>query len=78
MFLQALKLRREIRRCKRKIEMIEQRRARSQAALITAILDGTDPDDRDVDYFNQFTEMIDREREKMHALMRQRDEKKKK
>jgi len=64
-----MKLRREIRRCKRKIELIEQRRARSQAALVTAILSNAHPDDRDVDYFNQFTQMIDHEREKMRAYM---------
>lgn len=78
MWIRNLKLRREIKRCKRKIELIEQRRERSQAALMAAILSGTDPDDRDVDYFNQFTEMIDREREKMHTFMRELKEKKKK
>ena len=78
MWIRNLKLRREIKRCKLKIELIEQRRERSQAAFMAAILSGTDPDDRDVDYFNQFTEMIDREREKMHTFMRELKEKKKK
>lgn len=71
MWIKKMKLRREIKRCKRKIELIEQRRSRSQAALVTAILSNTHPDDKDVDYFNQFTQMIDREREKMHALMQE-------
>ena len=71
MWFKKMKLRRAIRRCKRKIELLEQRRSRSQAALVTAILSDTHPDDRDVDYFNQFTQMIDSEREKMRALMKE-------
>ena len=69
MLIRQIKLRRAIRRSKRRIEMIEQRRSRSQAALVAAILSNTHPDDRDVDYFNQFTEMIENERGKLHALM---------
>lgn len=71
MWFKKMKLRRAIRRCKRKIELLEQRRSRSQAALVTAILSDAHPDDRDVDYFNQFTQMIDSEREKMRALMKE-------
>ena len=71
MLIRKIKLRRAIRRSKRRIELIEQRRSRSQAALIAAILANTHPDDRDVDYFHQFTEMIEKEREKLHALMKE-------
>ncbi len=73
-----LRLRRQVRRCKRRIEMFEQRRARSQAALIEALLANTHPDDKDVDFFNQFSQLIDHERDKMHAYMDQLEQLKKK
>ena len=65
------KLKKEIEKSKKSIEFLEQKRARSQAALVEAILRHTDPDDSDVDYFNQFTEQIDTERSRMHSLMEQ-------
>ena len=62
------KLRKSIKKSKRLIELYEQKRARSQAALVEAILRHTEPRDSDVDYFNQFTELIENERSKMHRL----------
>ena len=62
------KLRKSIKKSKRLIELYEQKRARSQAALVEAILQHTEPQDRDVDYFNQFTELIENERAKLHRL----------
>ena len=63
------RLKREIDRSKKQIALLEQKRTRSQAALMEAILQHTSPDDKDVDYFNHFTSRIDRERAKMHQLM---------
>ena len=64
-----MRLKSEINQCKKEIELLEQKRTRSQAALVEAILRHTEPDDSDVDYFNQFTEKIEEERERMHQLM---------
>lgn len=62
-------LNKKIAQCKAKIEELEQKRSRSQAALITAILSNTTPDDEDVEYFNKFTAEIDAQRELMRALI---------
>ena len=69
-----MKLKSSIKKCKERIEKIEQKRSRSQAALVTAILSHTQPDDRDVDYFNQFTAQINEERDRMHRLMKELEE----
>ena len=63
------KIKKQIEKSKKIIEMLEQKRTRSQAALIEAILTHTTPADEDVDYFNRFTEQIETEREHMHKLM---------
>ena len=68
------KIRKEIEKSKKIIEMLEQKRTRSQAALVEAILRHTDPDDRDVDFFNQFTDQIEAERTHLHSLMSKLDE----
>lgn len=64
-----LKLKREIEKSRKTIEMFEQKRTRSQAALVEAILTHSEPDDKDVDFFNEFTAKINDERERMHKLM---------
>ena len=61
-----LKLQRSINKCKKQIEVIEQKRARSQAKLVEAILTHTTPEDDDVDYFNRYTNQIEDVRRKMH------------
>ena len=66
-----MKLKKAIERSKERITEIEQRRTRSQAALVEAILQQKDPDDKDVDYFNQFTAQIEEERSILHRLMKQ-------
>ena len=63
------KLKKAIKNSKKQIEMLEQKRSRSQAALVEAILKQTEPDDQDVDYFNTFTEKIEAERNNLHKLM---------
>ena len=68
------KLRRKIRSKKKMIISLEARRARSQAALVEAILTKSVPDDKDVDYFNEYTSQIDAARARMRALQEQLDE----
>lgn len=63
-----IKLKREIRRCLREIHLLEQRRSRSQAALVSAILTGTTPADDDVDYFNRYTAEINATRDRLLLL----------
>ena len=63
------KLKRAIERSKKQITQLEQRRTRSQAALMEAILQHTSPDDRDVDFFNFYTTRIEEERKTLHQLM---------
>lgn len=64
-----MKLKRAIERSKRQIALLEQRRTRSQAALMEAILQHSSPDDRDADFFNYYTTRIEEERGRMHQLM---------
>ena len=72
MFLK-IKLRRQIKRSKNIIAVLEQKRARSQAELVSALLKHETPKDEDVDYFNRFSERIEAERNRMHALMEEYD-----
>ena len=73
MFLK-LKLKKQIRKSKEKIAELEQRRSRSQAALVAALLRNEIPRDEEVDYFNHFSEKIDLEREHLHALTKEYEE----
>lgn len=63
-----IKLKKQIRACIREINLLEQRRSRSQAALVSAILTGTTPADDDVDYFNRYTARINETRDRLHQL----------
>lgn len=63
-----MQLRHAIKKSKRIILALEQKRSRSQAALVEAILTHTTPQDTDVDFFNMYTERINAERDKMHRL----------
>ncbi len=49
------KLKKEIKVCRQTIEEIERKRARSQSALVQAILLQEEPDERDVEWFNKYT-----------------------
>ena len=62
------KIRKQIKVIRHRITFLEQKRARSQAALVDAILKKVDPNDEDVEYFNQFTGEIERLRAEMHEL----------
>lgn len=68
MFLK-IKLRKQIKKSKNIIAVLEQKRARSQAELVSALLKNETPNDEDVDYFNRFSERIKLERDRMHALI---------
>ncbi len=60
----------EISECQKKIKEIEEARYRSQAALVQAILEHKDPDDHDVDYFNNYTTQIEELRKRIKDLMK--------
>ena len=64
-----IKLKKQIRRSKKSIEELEQKRYRSQAALVSAILAQESPNDEDVEYFNGYTAKINAEREQLRAAM---------
>lgn len=67
--LQKSKLKKAINNSRKKIAALEQKRTRSQAALVYALLNHTTPSDSDIEYFNKFTVEIENERSTMHALM---------
>ena len=54
------RIKKQIKVIRQRILFMEQKRARSQAALVDAILKKVDPSDEDVEYFNQFTGEIER------------------
>lgn len=66
-----IKLKKQIRACIREINLMEQRRSRSQAALVSAILTGTTPADDDVDYFTRYTAQINETRDRLHQLQQE-------
>ena len=55
----------------REIEALEKKRARSQSALMTAMLTNTKPKKEDVDYFSTFTALIDKERDELRKLYKE-------
>ena len=67
--LKKSKLKKAINASRKKISALEQKRTRSQAALVYALLNHTTPNDSDIEYFNQFTVQMEEERTRMHELM---------
>lgn len=67
------KLKRGIKQRQQEILILEQKRSRSQAALVTAILTSTTPEDEDVDFFNRYTAQIEETRNEMHELKNKLD-----
>lgn len=63
-----MKVKKKIKMYRQQIELLEKKRARSQAALVEAILTHTSPGDEDVDYFNNYTAKINEIRSLMHEL----------
>lgn len=62
------KMKQKIERYRKDILAIENKRNRSQAALVEAILTHSDPDDADVDYFNKYTDEINTLRDAKQRL----------
>ena len=65
------KIKKQIKVIRQRIRFLEQKRERSQAALVDAILRKVEPNDEDVEYFNQFTGEIERLRFEMRELEKQ-------
>lgn len=64
--------------CEREIEAYEQKRARSQTAIMRAMLAGTKPSPEDEQYFNVFSNLIDEQRENLRRLSAELEDIKKK
>lgn len=65
------KLKKEIKKCQNTIEQIERKRARSQAALVQAVLLQEETNDADVEWFNKYTGEITACRNRMIDLQKQ-------
>lgn len=50
-----MKLKKEIKKCRKTIEEIERKRSRSQSALVQAILLQEEPKEADTEWFNKYT-----------------------
>lgn len=61
-------LAREINMLEQEIKLLEEKRSRSQAVIIEALLSHVMPDERDVAYFRAFTEQINLKRERVQKL----------
>ncbi len=61
-------IKREIKAGEEEIERLEKKRARSQSALLDAIISETKPDKADVEYFKVFSRLIEVERENLRKL----------
>ena len=62
------KLKKEIDDIEREIEALEQKRERSQIAVIRAMMQGLKPDPEDQRYFLTFSALIDNERDNLRRL----------
>ncbi|MEG0571021.1 MAG: hypothetical protein RR497_05185 [Oscillospiraceae bacterium] len=61
-----MQLKKEIKELTKEIEVIEAKRSRSQSALVLAILEQKDADEKDVEYFNTYTAQINQARDTLH------------
>ena len=61
-------LKRQIEDIEREIEALEQKRERSQIAVMRAMIAGTKPSPEDEQYFMAFSALIDEEREHLRQL----------
>ena len=66
-------LKKEIKTCQKTIVEIERRRARSQSALVQAILLQEEPSEDDVEWFNKYTGEIDAVRKHMITTQKKLD-----
>lgn len=72
-YLEKQKLKKEIKLCLQTINEIERRRARSQSALVQAILLHQTTNDDDVEWFNKYTAEITACRKHMSELQKKLD-----
>ena len=72
------KLKKAIDDSEREIEALEQKRERSQIAVMRSMIDGSKPSPEDLQYFTVFSTLIDNERENLRKLYAELDELKKK
>ena len=68
------KLKRKINASKKKIDLLEKKRTRSQSALVDAILKKETPGDTDVDFFNMYSERIEAERKNLQQYTEELNE----
>ena len=72
------KLKKAIDDSEKEIEALEQKRERSQIAVMRAMIAGTKPSPEDAQYFDVFSSLIDKERENLRKLYAELNELKKK
>lgn len=70
-YFERKKLEKEIKKCRKTIEEIEKKRARSQAALVQAVLLQEETNDADVEWFNKYTGEITACRNHMIDMQKQ-------
>ncbi len=66
-------LKRKIAESEEEIVLLEQKRGRSQSALLEAIISNRQPDPTDVEYFKTFSQLIDLERANWRKLKSELD-----
>ena len=63
------KLKKQLVEKEKQIQIIEQKRMRSQSAIVEAILAHEDPSDEDTDYFNEYSAQIKQLRDELRELI---------
>ena len=71
-------LKKAIDESEREIEALERKRERSQIAVMRAMMAGTKPSPEDAQYFEVFSDLIDKERENLRKLYAELNDLKKK
>ncbi len=66
-------LKRKIAESEEEIVLLEQKRGRSESALLEAIISNRQPDPTDVEYFKTFSQLIDLERANWRKLKSELD-----
>ena len=61
-------LKKRIAESEAEIEELEKKRNRSQSALLESFLNKTEPNERDVEYFRIYTQLIEVERKNLRLL----------
>ena len=71
-------IKKQIADTEKEIEALEKKRARSQSVLLTAVVNKTEPNPQDVEYFRVFTALIDERRNTLRELLEELENLKKK